>query len=236
MSKKLFFLAMFLVVLICIVFFRYFEDEDNDISGEMISYYVETGEDTGVYEKQKGNTWPSGYVLNEEKSICDNGSTLSWDSSTNSVKSNIYGMENCDIYFDLPRRYLEIGTVLETTSCPFSSSVNSPSCTYQSVNNFSNYSSYGAIYYSLLSKDSFLEVKEVYVIISSVPGWWLDEKTSGYLLLDDHLAANSEGVNDSFYYSYKIKISDDYDDLCINGISKKIVDCNMPYWWHFALN
>ena len=76
----------------------YNKDKNND--NTLISYYVETGEGTGVYEKQEGTTWPEGYVLNEEKSSCDNGSTLSWDSSTNSVVVTANKEDSCKVYMD----------------------------------------------------------------------------------------------------------------------------------------
>ena len=77
----------------------YNKDKNNDKT--LISYYVETGEGTGVYEKQEGATWPEGYVLNEEKSSCDNGSTLSWDSETNSVVVTSNKKDSCKDYFDV---------------------------------------------------------------------------------------------------------------------------------------
>ena len=82
----------------------YNKDKNNDKT--LISYYVETGEGTGVYEKQEGTTWPEGYVLNEEKSSCDNGSTLSWDSETNSVVVTANKEDSCKVYMDKENSYL----------------------------------------------------------------------------------------------------------------------------------
>ena len=92
-----------IVVLLGIVSSKYFNEDDNLNSDKaLISYYVETGEGTGVYEKQEGATWPEGYVLNEEKSSCDNGSILSWDSSTNSVVVTASKEDNCKVYLEVP--------------------------------------------------------------------------------------------------------------------------------------
>ena len=91
-----------IVVLLGIVSSKYFNEDDNLNSDKaLISYYVETGEGTGVYEKQEGATWPEGYVLNEEKSSCDNGSILSWDSDTNSVIVTASKEDSCKVYFDV---------------------------------------------------------------------------------------------------------------------------------------
>lgn len=91
-----------IVVLLGIVSSKYFNEDDNLNSDKaLISYYVETGEGTGVYEKQEGATWPEGYILNEEKSSCDNGSTLSWDSETNSVVVTASKEDSCKVYLDV---------------------------------------------------------------------------------------------------------------------------------------
>lgn len=91
-----------IVVLLGIVSSKYFNEDDNLNSDKaLISYYVETGEGTGVYEKQEGATWPEGYILNEEKSSCDNGSTLSWDSGTNSVIVTANKEDSCKVYLDV---------------------------------------------------------------------------------------------------------------------------------------
>lgn len=95
------FFVVGVIISLGIVSSKYFNNDENLISDKtLISYYVETGEGTGVYEKQEGTTWPEGYVLNEEKSSCDNGSTLSWDSSTNSVVVTASKEDNCKVYMD----------------------------------------------------------------------------------------------------------------------------------------
>lgn len=96
------FFVVGVIISLGIVSSKYFNNDENLISDKtLISYYVETGEGTGIYEKQDDTTWPEGYVLNEEKSTCDNGSTLSWDSSTNSVVVTSNKKDSCKVYFDV---------------------------------------------------------------------------------------------------------------------------------------
>ena len=96
------FFVVGVIISLGIVSSKYFNNDENLISDKtLISYYIETGEGTGVYEKQDGTTWPEGYVLNEEKSSCDNGSTLSWDSETNSVVVTANKGDSCKIYMDV---------------------------------------------------------------------------------------------------------------------------------------
>ena len=104
--KKL--VVFFLIIggLILAVFISNKKDKFLINNNALISYYAESESGTGVYEKQDGTTWPDGYVLNEEKSTCDNGSILSWDSSTNSVVVTASKGDKCKIYLDKNDYYL----------------------------------------------------------------------------------------------------------------------------------
>ena len=96
------FFVVGVIISLGIIGSKYFNNgEDLNNNESLISYYVETGEGTGVYEKQESTTWPEGYVLNEEKSTCDNGSTLSWDSGTNSVIVTANKEDSCKVYLDV---------------------------------------------------------------------------------------------------------------------------------------
>ena len=87
-----------------------------DSDKTLISYYVETGEETGVYEKQEGTTWPEGYVFNKEKSSCKNGSTLSWDINSSSIVVNSKSNEICKIYFDKAYSFIFTSTGSKRTN------------------------------------------------------------------------------------------------------------------------
>ena len=69
----------------------------------MISYMVE-GETAGEYTQTTTNAWPdtSVYSFNAELSKCENGSRITWNSSTNKAEAFIKGTDNCYLYFDKP--------------------------------------------------------------------------------------------------------------------------------------
>ena len=50
---------------------------------------VETDNDSNTYEIWKDNTFPKeGYVLNSKLSICQNGSTITWNNGSIILKAN----------------------------------------------------------------------------------------------------------------------------------------------------
>ena len=68
-------------------------------NNKSIAIYVK--QEDGNYEKT--NTIPkSGYILNEEKSVCSNNSKPSWNINTKSLKINNLNSNNtsCYLYFD----------------------------------------------------------------------------------------------------------------------------------------
>lgn len=95
--KKL--LIILTVIFFLLVVVKIFNDE-NDLNSSLISYYVETGEGTGVYEKQDGESWPDGYILNKDKSACENGGLLEWDSINKKVIAKLQKADNCKIYLN----------------------------------------------------------------------------------------------------------------------------------------
>ena len=75
--------------------------EDNNKSN-LISMMIETDYGTGKYQIFESSTWPSNdYVLNEEKSGCENGGTIFWNEETKKIvlKGNI--SDKCYVYFDV---------------------------------------------------------------------------------------------------------------------------------------
>ncbi len=65
----------------------------------LLSYYLE--DDNGEYEITSGETWPTnGYTLNTTLSKCENGSTLSWDSTNKIVTMTGNVSDKCYVYFD----------------------------------------------------------------------------------------------------------------------------------------
>ena len=98
--KKLVVFFLIIGVIISVIFFSNKKDKVLINNNALISYYVESEAGTGVYEKQEGTTWPDGYIFNAEKSICKNGSSLTWNSGTNSVVITVSKPDCCKIYLD----------------------------------------------------------------------------------------------------------------------------------------
>lgn len=75
--------------------------EENNKSN-LISMMIETDYGTGKYQIFESNTWTSDdYVLNKEKSGCENGGTIFWNEETKKIvlKGNI--SDKCYVYFDV---------------------------------------------------------------------------------------------------------------------------------------
>ena len=72
---------------------------DRDINSINYKSYIETGIDTDEYVFSNNNSFPtSGYVLNLEKSTCNNGGTLLQNSD---LSINFMGGSDfCILYFD----------------------------------------------------------------------------------------------------------------------------------------
>lgn len=75
--------------------------EENN-KNNLISMMIETDYGTGKYQIFESSTWPSDdYVLNKEKSGCENGGTIFWNEETKKIvlKGNI--SDKCYVYFDV---------------------------------------------------------------------------------------------------------------------------------------
>ena len=67
-----------------------------------ISIMLETDANSGVYEVSEDDEWPdSGYRLNTTRSGCENGSTISYDTSTNKVVIKGKISDKCYVFFDI---------------------------------------------------------------------------------------------------------------------------------------
>ena len=80
----------------------YAEKGNNQIKkGTSISMMLETKRGSGDYEPSSSSEWPTeGYVFNAERSMCENGGTLSWNDETNSVVLTTKVSDKCYVYFD----------------------------------------------------------------------------------------------------------------------------------------
>ena len=78
-----------------------YENKNIKNDSNMLSMMLETSAGSGEYKKTSASAWPmEGYVFNENLSRCEQGSSLSWDSTKNTVimKGNI--TDKCYVYFD----------------------------------------------------------------------------------------------------------------------------------------
>lgn len=70
-------------------------------SSNMLSLMLETKSGSGEYEIYTSKVWPQeGYVFNEERSGCENGSELAWDDTNKKVLVKTNKSDKCYVYFD----------------------------------------------------------------------------------------------------------------------------------------
>ena len=103
----------------------YVENNNEQIkTGTKVSLMIETKAGSGDYKISNSEKWPtSGYIYNAERSMCENGGTLSWNDETNSVVLNTRVSDKCYVYFDvqppdvsitatnLPKTYGKLGSL-----------------------------------------------------------------------------------------------------------------------------
>lgn len=112
MKKKIIIVSILCVLCIGLISGILFLDNKNVVlenektkkskNNNQISMMFETAKDSNVYEASSDNTFPtSGYVFNKTLSKCENGGTISWDSSKQKaiVKNNT--SDKCYAYFDV---------------------------------------------------------------------------------------------------------------------------------------
>ena len=110
-KKKVIGLSLFSLILILFIIVLYgnkykkqvyTEEGNNQIrTGTSISMMLETKRGSGDYEPSSSSEWPTtGYIFNAERSMCENGGTLSWNDETNSVVLTTRFSDKCFVYFD----------------------------------------------------------------------------------------------------------------------------------------
>ena len=109
MNKKVVFvlLSVGLLAILILAF-----PEDNEVlssstkaelkSTDSLAMMYEIETDSGEYQTTSDVNWPlEGYVFNADLSRCENGSTLLWNSETNSVLMKATTSDKCYVYFDI---------------------------------------------------------------------------------------------------------------------------------------
>ena len=88
-----------------------YENKETKNNSNMLSMMLETSAGSGEYQQTTASVWPTeGYTFNENLSKCEKGSSLSWDSTKNTVVMMGNVSDKCYVYFDVyvPPRYDEI--------------------------------------------------------------------------------------------------------------------------------
>lgn len=100
-KKVLFGIVMTMIFLIgfALSFEQKVHFEMQPCRSNQIAVYIQ--EETGEYRADNTDKFPtSGYILNTEKSVCQNGSVLSQDETTKMISLSTPNNESCTLYFD----------------------------------------------------------------------------------------------------------------------------------------
>ena len=110
MRKFIVIVVVALVVLCGVGFYVYktndvnetYENKEIKNDSNMLSMMLETSAGSGEYQETTASAWPTeGYVFNETLSKCEQGSSLSWDSTKNTVVMTGNNSDKCYVYFDV---------------------------------------------------------------------------------------------------------------------------------------
>ena len=117
MKKKIIYLSIILVVVISLITLssiykskdNKYKKKYNTISKGMAIMIKEEG--ATDYTKSTSNDIPKGnYVLNEEKTHCENnGKVTNYDSATGKISLNFIGSDRCYLYFDYKKETIKLG-------------------------------------------------------------------------------------------------------------------------------
>ena len=118
MKKKIIYLSIILVLVISVITLssiykskdNKYKKEYNTIPKEMAIMIKEEG--ATDYTKSTSKDIPIGnYVLNEEKTHCENnGKVTNYDSSSGTVSINFIGSDKCYLYFDYEKETIKLGS------------------------------------------------------------------------------------------------------------------------------
>lgn len=113
LKKHLLFIVLFCIILFALLFILLFNKSNNDIisnndnitnnaNNSMFAIMLETEARSGTYKKSTSGTWPrEGYIFNENLSVCENGSELTWNEELGAVNLKTNIADRCFVYFDV---------------------------------------------------------------------------------------------------------------------------------------
>ena len=159
LKKHLLFIVLFCIILFALLFILLFNKSNNDIisndnnivnntNNGMFAIMLETEAGSGEYQESTSSTWPGdGYIFNENLSVCENGSELTWNEELGAVNLKTNIADRCFVYFDV---YV-LPEILEVTASDITS--NSITLTVNAIAGTSNISTY---YYSIDNGNSWI--------------------------------------------------------------------------------
>ncbi len=158
LKKHLLFIVLFCIILFALLLIL-FNKSNNDIisnsdnminntNNGMFAIMLETEAGLGEYQESKSNTWPGeGYIFNENLSVCENGSELTWNEELGAVNLKTNIADKCYVYFDLYNR-------VKITNISTSTTYNSITLTVETTPGDNNPSKY---YFSIDDGKSYQE-------------------------------------------------------------------------------
>lgn len=112
LKKHLLFVILFCILIFVLLSVVLFNNAKNNIisndknivnntNNGMFAIMLETEAGSGEYQESKSNTWPGeGYIFNENLSVCENGSELTWNEELGAVNLKTNIADKCYVYFD----------------------------------------------------------------------------------------------------------------------------------------
>ena len=92
---------------------------------------------------------------------------------------------------------------------------------------------YILIYETSALYENFPYVLESYYILHTPIGYKNYAINQEYGLYNNSYVLYTQQSADEFFYSYKLASDKNYCDICINGYTETVVDCNSENWWGY---
>lgn len=73
----------------------------NDKTGDLLAIYIQDSTSQEGYKRSNSSTFPTtGYILNTDKTLCQNGGIITQNAETKKLNLQISSSDSCKIYFD----------------------------------------------------------------------------------------------------------------------------------------
>ena len=147
---------------------------------------------------------------------------------TNGIDSNVYTIiaetNSCV-------NYLAVGTGFNYGHIQMDGPNDTPARPTYQTNNFISAGSVDLYYLISFGFNSIIEIKESYRTHGYAIGSDSYEMGAEYALYNNYLVTRTCSLSECMSYSYKLNMGSNYCDLCVDGHSRTVVDCNQNDWW-----